>query len=204
MSNDQIIAYLQAIRRREEAKKRFTEMAETVNEVGKWMTEELKSVTSGNPRVHHFHGYGMNGGLVEPQKWPSADAIARARQEMLSAAADAQNLWDHIPQEQRHGLLPPNAAQVHGYRPESPRGNDKRPRTPLRRTGVSVRRAPLTECLCTPSFPSPPRSSNSQASTLGRGPGDLGRHPLFDGCPDRATQPLTARSGLTRLVGVPA
>jgi hypothetical protein len=115
VSNEQIIAYVQAIRRREEAKKRFTELTEVVNEAGKRMTEELKSVTPGNPRVvHHYNGFGMNGGLVEPNKWPSADAIAKARQEMLSAAADAQNLWDHLPQEQRHGLLPPNAPQVHG------------------------------------------------------------------------------------------
>lgn len=79
------------------------------------MGDELKSVTPGNPRVVHiFHGFGMNGGLVEAHKWPSADVIAKARHEMLSAATDAQNLWDQIPQEQRHGLLPPNAAQVHG------------------------------------------------------------------------------------------
>ncbi len=65
----------------------------------------------GNPRVvHHFNDFGMNGGFVEPCKWPTADAIAKARQEMLSAVAEVQNLWDHIPQEQRHGLLPPNAA----------------------------------------------------------------------------------------------
>ncbi len=115
MSNEQILAYLQAIRRREQAKKRFTELTEVVNEVGKRMTEELKSVTPGNPSVvHHYSGYGMNGGLVEAHKWPSADVLAKARHEMLSAAADAQNLWDHLPQEQRCGLLPPNAPQVHG------------------------------------------------------------------------------------------
>jgi hypothetical protein len=56
----------------------------------------------------------MNGGFVEPRKWPTADAIAKARQEMLAAAEEAQNLWDHIPHDQRHGLLPPNATQVHG------------------------------------------------------------------------------------------
>lgn len=110
MSNEQILAYLQAIRRREEAKKRFTELTEIVNEAGKRMTEELKSVLQGNPRVvHHYSGYGMNGGLVEAHKWPSADVIAKARHEMLSAGADTQNLWDQLPQEQRHGLQPPNA-----------------------------------------------------------------------------------------------
>jgi hypothetical protein len=115
VANEQILAYLQAIRRREEAKKRFTELTEIVNEVGKRMTEELKNVTPGNPRVtHHYSEFGMNSGLVEAHKWPSADALAKARQEMLSAAAEAQNLWDHISHEQRHVLLPPNAAQVHG------------------------------------------------------------------------------------------
>ena len=112
MSEQHIIAYLQAIRRREEAKRRFAELTEIVNEAGRRMAEELKSVTPGNPRVvHHF---GLNGGLVDHHKWPSANAIATARQEMLSSATDAQNLWDCIPHEQRHGLLPPNVPQVHG------------------------------------------------------------------------------------------
>jgi hypothetical protein len=39
MSNEQVIAYLQTIRNREEAKKRFMELTEIVNEVGKRMTE---------------------------------------------------------------------------------------------------------------------------------------------------------------------
>jgi hypothetical protein len=98
VSNDHILAYLQAIRRREEAKKRFTELTEIVTEGGKRMAEELKGVVPGNPRVvHHFPGYGMNGGLVDAPRWPSADTIAKARHEMLSAAADAHNLWDQIP-----------------------------------------------------------------------------------------------------------
>jgi hypothetical protein len=115
MSNEQVIAYLQAIRRREEARKRFTELTEVVNEVGKLMTEALKSVMPGNPHVvHNFHGYGMQSGLVEPHRWPSAEAIAKARQEMLRATAEAQNLWEQIPQEQRPGLLPPSASLSHG------------------------------------------------------------------------------------------
>jgi len=115
MSNDQILAYLQAIRRRDEAKKRFAELTEIVNDVGKRLTEELKSITPGNPRVvHHYSGFGMNGSLVEPHRWPSADVIAKAHNELLSSAADSQNRWDQLPHEQRYGLLPPNAQQVHG------------------------------------------------------------------------------------------
>ena len=44
----------------------------------------------------------------------TADEIVKARQEMFSAVTEAQNLWEQIPQEERQGLLPPTAPQVHG------------------------------------------------------------------------------------------
>ena len=110
MANEQIIAYLQAIRRREEAKKRFTELTEVVNEVGKRMTEEQKSVTPGNPRVvRYHHDFGMNGGFIEPHKWPTADALTKARQELQSTAAQVEEAWNQIPHDERLGLSPPTA-----------------------------------------------------------------------------------------------
>ncbi len=114
MSDQQIIAYLQAIRRREVAVKRFAELTEIVNEVGKRMTEEQKNVAPGNPRVHHFNDFGRYGGFIESRGWPTADEIVKARQALASAVGEAQNLWEQIPQEERQGLLPPTAPQVHG------------------------------------------------------------------------------------------
>ncbi len=115
MSNEQIIAYLQAIRRREEARKRFTELTEIVNEVAKRMADEQKNVTPGNPRVvRYHHDFGMNGGFVEPHKWPSADTLTKARQELAAAVSQVEEVWQQIPQDHRLGLCPPATAQTQG------------------------------------------------------------------------------------------
>lgn len=110
MLDQQISAYLQAVRRREAARKQFAELTEVVTEVAKRMAEEQKSVGPGNPRVVHYHGFGLNGGYVEPHKWPTADGITKARQELAAAVAQAEELWNQIPHEQRLGLAPPTAA----------------------------------------------------------------------------------------------
>jgi hypothetical protein len=108
--NQQIGEYLQAVRRREAARKRFAELTEVITEVAKLMADEQKSAAPGNPRVVHYHGFGMNGGYVEPHKWPTADAITKARQELATAVSQVEELWNQIPHDQRLGLTPPTAA----------------------------------------------------------------------------------------------
>lgn len=109
MLNESISTYLQAVRRREEARKRFTELAEIVNQGVQQITEAQKNITA-NPRVYrHNIGFGRNGGVVDPQKWPTADAINKARDELFTSTTQVEELWNSIPQEQRVGLLPPHA-----------------------------------------------------------------------------------------------
>ena len=108
MLNESISAYLQAMRRREDARKRFTEIAEIVNQGVQQIAEAQKNITA-NPRVHRYNvGFGRNG-VVNPQNWPTAETINEARDELFAATTQVEELWNSIPQEQRVGLCPPHA-----------------------------------------------------------------------------------------------
>jgi hypothetical protein len=108
---DQSISnYLQAVRRREEARKRFNDIAEIVNQAAQQIAETQKNTTPGNPRVYQMgHPFGLNGGIVEPHRWPTADAINNACQELRAAVTQVEDAWNSIPHDQRLGLSPPHA-----------------------------------------------------------------------------------------------
>jgi hypothetical protein len=106
--------YLQAVRRREEARKRFTEIAEIVNQAAQQIAETQKNMAPGNQRVYHLgRPFGLSD-IVESNRWPTAEAINKAYQELCAAVAQVENEWNSIPHDHRLGLSPPHAVSGSG------------------------------------------------------------------------------------------
>jgi hypothetical protein len=111
----QIRDYLQAVRRREAAVKRFAELTEFITDVTRRMADVQKNATPGrfSPKSSGVipNPLALDGSrqtvIVEGYRWPTAEVIEKAKQELIAATGQVDKAWNSIPQDQRLGLSPP-------------------------------------------------------------------------------------------------
>jgi hypothetical protein len=106
---DQLIAdYLAALRKRVAAREESERLTDRVKSAADAMAAAEKSVKPGGQVAMHG-GFGVNRDVIDPAGWPTAADVNRAWTALLGSSALASDAWQRIPNDQRVGLVPPDA-----------------------------------------------------------------------------------------------
>ncbi|HEX4607878.1 MAG TPA: hypothetical protein VH092_06720 [Urbifossiella sp.] len=104
MPDQDIIAYLRALRAREATRKKLEAYLAELKLVTDHLTELVKA---GDPGLgHHRHNQ-----IPDPQTWPKAEDIIKARGDFYRHAQDAGHSWGQIPSDERAGLANPSTVR---------------------------------------------------------------------------------------------